>query len=289
MKSINFKVVAASMIAAMLIVGLVVVGASVASGGSAAAAPTTQSATAQAAATPGTSNSTTQPQTDVYYNLYLQNLATSLGVTQGKLTTSMTQAAKDTIAQAVKDGKLTQAQADSLNQRIDQMALNGQYGFEGFGHGPGFGGPGFGGHGEGAPISSTTMSNVETAVAAKLGLTSAQLTTDFQSGQTIATLAASKNVALADIKTTIINTVKPDLDAAVKAGTLTQAQEDSIVQNIQNDTFTHPGLGIGGPGRGGFGGPGGSGGPDNDNDGTNGGTNNTSPAPAATPGTGNTN
>ncbi len=289
MKSINFKVVAASMVAAMLIVGLVVVGASVASGGSAAAAPAAQSATAQAAATPGTS--TAQPQTDVYYNLYLQNLATSLGVSQGKLTTSMTQAAKDSIAQAVKDGKLTQAQADSLNQRVDQMALNGQYGFEGIGRGHGDGGPGFGGHGDGAPISSTTMSNVETAVAAKLGLTSAQLTTDFQNGQTIATLAASKNVALADIKTTIINTVKPDLDAAVKAGTLTQAQEDSIIQNIQNDTFTHPGLGIDGPGRGGFGGPGfgGPGGPDNDNDGTNVGTNNTSPAPATTPGTGNTN
>ncbi len=299
MKSINFKIVAASMIAAMLIVGLVVVGASVASGGSAAAA--TQSATAQAVATPGTSNSTTQPPTDVYYNLYLQNLATTLGVSQSKLTTSMTQAAKDSITQAVKDGKLTQAQADSLNQRIDQMALNGRYGFEGVGHGPGMGGPGFGGNGfdgPGGPISSTTMSKVEAAVAAQLGLTSAQLTTDFQNGQTIADLAKSKNIALADIKTTIINTVKPDLDTAVKAATLTQAQEDSIIQRIQNDTFTHPGIGFGfggrghgGPGFGGRGGPG-FGGPDSDNDNgssNNGGTNNTAPAPAATPGTGSTN
>jgi hypothetical protein len=286
-KSINFKIVAASLTVTTLIVALVVVGASIASGGSAAAAPTAQSATAQAAATPGTS--APQPQPDVYYNLYLQKLATDLGVSQGKLTQSMTQAAKDTIAQAVKDGKLTQAQADSLNQRIDQMAQNGFYGFEGIGHGPGFGGHDFGG--PGGPISSTTMSKVEAAVAAKLGLTSAQLTADFQNGQTLADLAKSQNVALADIKTIIINTVKPDLDAAVKAGTLTQAQEDSIIQRIQNDSFTHPGLGIDGPGRGhggpGFGGPGGPGGPDNDNDYGN--TNNTNPAPAATPSSGSTN
>ncbi len=294
MQGINFKVVVTSALATMFIAALIVVAAAQ-TGGRASAAGTAAVA-AQAAATPSTGSGSTngstnpapaQPQADTYYNLYLQNLATNLGVSQGKLTSGMTQAAKDTIAQAVKDGKLTQAQADQLDTQIDNMAANGIYGYNGFGHGPGMGGPGMGGPGRdgfgpGAPISSTTMSNVETAVASKLGLTVAQMHTDFQNGQTIADLAQAANVNLADIKTIIINTIKPDLDAAVKAGNMTQAQEDSFIQNIQNDTFTHPGLLMGGGrGHGGFG-PGGPGAPnDNDSD-DNGSTTTPSVTPSGT-------
>lgn len=302
MQGINFKVVVTSALATMFIAALIVVAAAQ-TGGSASAASVSAATTAQAAATPSTGSGSTngsanpapaQPQADTYYNLYLQNLATNLGVSQDKLTSGMTQAAKDTIAQAVKDGKLTQAQADQLDTQIDNMAANGIYGYNGFGHDPGMGGPGMGGPGKdgfgpGAPISSTTMSNVETAVANKLGLTVAQMHTDFQNGQTIADLAKAANVNLADIKTIIINTIKPDLDAAVKAGNMTQAQEDSFIQNIQNDTFTHPGLLMGGGrGHGGFG-PGGPGVNDNDSD-DNGGTGNGSTnTPSATPVSGNTN
>jgi hypothetical protein len=133
------------------------------------------------------------------------------------------------------------------------------------------------------------MPKVTQAVADKLGITTTELMTDLKNGQTLADIAKSKNVNVADLKTTIINTVKPDLDAAVKNGTLTQAQEDSIIQRIQNDTFTHPGLGFGfgERGKGGHGGPGfGSpGGNDNDSDDNN----SASPSPTATPGSGNTN
>lgn len=315
MKSIDFRVVTASLAATLLIIALVVVAASQTGGGTVAASQTSnpvvaaqgqntdysaavpaQGATTQSSATPGTSKpSQTMTDTNKYYNLYLQNLATDLGVSKDKLTSSMVQAEKDTITQAVKDGKLTQAQADNLDKRIDDMAANGNYGgFEGLGRGfggplmggPGMGGPMMGGPGKGAPEIGQAMQAAMQAVATKLGLTTQQLMTDLKT-QTLADLAKSKNVTVDDLKTTIVNAVKPILDTAVKNGSLTQTQEDTIINGIQNADFTKKGLGFGmgfGPG-GGFG-PGRMGhrgfGPVGNDD-------NNSPAPSATPGSGNSN
>ena len=303
MKKYKLLVIASSFTAVLLLGALMLIAAMQTGGGTAAAS---QAQTVNQAQTisnqgqttnPGTTNpnttnpgTTTKPMTDTnsyYYNLYLQNLSTNLGVSKDKLTQSMVQAEKDTIAQAVKDGKLTQAQADGLNQRIDAMAKNGQYGFGGLG-GPGFGfgprgGMGMRG-GPGMGALGGVMQQVVTAVANKLGITTSVLMTDLKT-QTLAQIAQSKNVSVADLKTVIINTVKPTLDAAVKAGKLTQAQEDSIIQGIQNADFTQRGFGFGfGPGGfGGFGhrgfGPGGPGfgGPGNDNDNNNGSPNTTTP------------
>ena len=221
-------------IAALLLLGsLVVISAAQTTGGSSS----TQNAPASATTTPGTTApSTTKGQ---YYNLYLQSLSTNLGVSKDKLTQSMVQAQKDTIAQAVKDGKLTQAQANKLDTRIDAMAQKGIYGFTGLGakH-----------HAKANKDNSAlrgVMTQVTSAVANKLGISVDQLKSDLKSGQTLAQIAQSKNVSVADLKTTIVNTVKPTLDTAVKAGTLTQAQEDKVIQRIQNADFTKKGLGLG--------------------------------------------
>jgi membrane-associated protease RseP (regulator of RpoE activity) len=66
---------------------------------------------------------------------YLQSLATHLNTTVDNLKAAGKAAAKDMVAQALKDGKLTQDQANTLNQRIDQA--NGNC-FGGFGFGRGF-------------------------------------------------------------------------------------------------------------------------------------------------------
>ncbi|PZR97229.1 MAG: hypothetical protein DLM69_09920 [Candidatus Chloroheliales bacterium] len=283
MNKFNRTVILGSIAAAILLVSLVVIAAAQIGGSSAAASQPqnavtqAQNVAAQANATPGTSTSKPITDTNTYYNIYLQNLANNLGVSKDKLTQSMVQAAKDTITQAVKDGKLTQAQADSLNQRIDQMAQNGRYGFEGFGRGFGPMGKGgmMGGPGKGAPVIGQVMQQAIQAVATKLGITTSELMTDLKSGQTLADIAKSKNVSVADLKTAIINAIKPTLDTAVKNGTLTQAQEDSIIQRIQSADFTKKGFGFGfGPGgfgHRGFGGPGNSNpGNGNPGNGTNG-------------------
>jgi Protein of unknown function (DUF2680) len=268
MNKFNRTAIFGSIAAVILLVSLVVIAAAQTGGGSTAASQPQSATTAgqnaanQANPTPGTSTSKPMTDTNTYYNIYLQNLANDLGVSKDKLTGSMVQAEKDTIAQAVKDGKLTQAQADSINQRIDAMAKNGQYGFGGLG-GPGFGfGPRGGMRMPGGPgmgVLGGVMQQVVTALANKLGITTSELMTDLKT-QTLAQIAQSKNVSVSDLKTTIINTIKPTLDQAVKAGKLTQAQEDSIIQRIQNADLTKKGFGFGfGPGgfgHRGIGGPG---------------------------------
>jgi hypothetical protein len=67
---------------------------------------------------------------------YLQSLATHLNTTVDNLKAAGKAAAKDMVAQALKDGKLTQDQANTLNQRIDQAQGNcfgglGRFGFFG--------------------------------------------------------------------------------------------------------------------------------------------------------------
>ena len=71
---------------------------------------------------------------------FMQALATHLGVTVDKLTQASKDASKDLIDQAVKDGRLTQDQANQAKQRIDQAQGACAFGhFGGFGRGP-FGG-----------------------------------------------------------------------------------------------------------------------------------------------------
>src|SRR5258708_6656474 len=61
---------------------------------------------------------------------YLQSLATHLNTTVDNLKSAGKAAAKDMVAQALKDGKLTQDQATAANQRIEQAQGNCFGGFD---------------------------------------------------------------------------------------------------------------------------------------------------------------
>ena len=76
-----------------------------------------------------------------YHQVYLSKLAQLLGVDQAKLESSMTQAQSQTLDQAVKDGRLTQQQADWMKQHMQQAQQGGA------GFGPGMMRGGFGGRG----------------------------------------------------------------------------------------------------------------------------------------------
>ena len=83
------------------------------------------------------------------------------------------------------------------------------------GHGPG----GFGGRNE--AVSDTSVA------AAAIGISEADLTTALSSGQTIAALAKAHDVDVQKVIDALVADGQSELAAAVKAGTLTQAQADA--------------------------------------------------------------
>src|SRR3954452_10516796 len=135
---------------------------------------------------------------------------------------------KNALAGLVKDGTLTQAQADKVATTLDQKLPQG----------------GHGGHGFGRP-------NLDTAASA-LGMTEDQLGQQLQSGKSLADVAKSKNVSVNTLLSKLVTAAQNDLAAAVKAGRLTQAQADSLKTDLQariTEMVNRQGFGRGGHGR----------------------------------------
>ena len=71
-----------------------------------------------------------------------------------------------------------------------------------------------------------------------LGLDSAQIAEQRQDGKSLAAIAKTKSVDEAKLVETIITDRKAQLDARVKAGTLTQSQEDLMLERMQAQVKT---------------------------------------------------
>ncbi len=262
MKSINLKVVGS--VVAVTFVAIATAAFLIVQPGAAAATPASivgqASTIAQVGASPTASTGSSaatpsaKPQGDFqqYADLYQQKLADGVGVSKDKLATAQKDASKAVVAQMVKDGKLSQAQADALNLRID--AGTGEGFFGGHGMGRGMDDPGMMGRGGMMGGMMGEMSKVVAAVAAKLGLTSEQLLSEMRGGKSLLAIAKEKNISEADLKATIVATLKPILDQAVKDSKLTQAQEDATLKQVQDADLSKGfgfGLrGMGGPGMG---------------------------------------
>src|SRR6185503_2285093 len=101
-----------------------------------------------------------------------------------------------------------------LTQRATDQ-VNGSFGGGKGDHGPG----GFGGHNE--AVSDTSV------VAKAIGISEADLLAALQGGQTVADVAKAHNVELQVVIDALVADGQAELDAAVKAGTITQAQADA--------------------------------------------------------------
>ncbi len=172
-------------------------------------------------ATPPAQTATPPAQTQAkanYQNVFLDKLAADLGTTTDKLKSAFTQARNDTVDQEVKDGKLTQQQADRIKANTNA--------------GPGFGFRGFpGGERRGERgIGFMGGGQEQAAIAKALGMTQQDLANQLHSGKTLAQLAQGKEQA---VKDAIVNTIKPRLDQAVKNGRMTQDQENQRIDQIQ--------------------------------------------------------
>lgn len=170
-----------------------------------------------------------------YATYFLEHFASHLGLSTDQVKTAYTDAYNETIDQMVKDGKLTQTEADALKQKVSQGVANGA--LPGFG--PGFHGKGGFDGGFGMGPGRMGMMNLGPAEFAKaLGMTQADLVTELQAGKSIADVAKEKNVDINKVKETVLADYKASLDTAVKDGKITQAQADTFYQNYSQKLDT---------------------------------------------------
>ncbi len=161
-----------------------------------------------------------------YCQQYLQDLAKRLNVPVSTLEQDQKAAKEDILAQLVKDGKLTQAQADAIKQRLEShQACSGK-------------GHLWGDRGILRQTFKKYASTLLTNVASGLHLSASQLQSDLQNGQTLSQVASAQKVSESQLHTIVLNAIQSTLDKARQAGDITQSQETAFLQFLQK----HPGL-----------------------------------------------
>jgi hypothetical protein len=118
---------------------------------------------------------------------------------------------KDALAGLVKNGTINQSQADKVASTLATTIPD----------------RGFGGHhGGGRGVDLDTAAGV-------IGVTTDQLQTQLQAGKTLAQIAQTKGISQTTLVSKLVTAEKADIAAKVKAGTLTQAQANSLVAGLQ--------------------------------------------------------
>jgi hypothetical protein len=193
--------------------------------------------------------SETDLQTALQAGKSIADIATEQGVTLDSVVEAIVTEQTTKLAQAVTDGKLTQAEADAriaeLREKLPEM-LSMTRPVDGLGLGKG---PGFGGGMRGAGLAT---------LAATLNLSEEDLQTALET-KSVAALATEQGIALQTVIDAIVAERSTALAQAVTAGKLTQAQADAQLARLaemlpeQLNQIHTPGLGghHAGHGRGG--------------------------------------
>lgn len=204
-KNIFFVIGGVALLAIGLLVGAFFAGPLIASAASGSNSPATTATTG----------------TNTYCTQYQQNLANELHIPVSTLQQDQKTAIDDTINQMVKDGKLTQTQANTLEARVNaHQACTGKAN----------------------PVSRFVTSqflqkyrgDIENSIASGLHLTTAQLTTQLQSGKSLSQIATAQHVSATQLQTIVTNAVQSALNKAVSNGDLTQAQATSYAQMMKS-------------------------------------------------------
>ena len=153
----------------------------------------------------------------------LSDAAKRLDVTPQRLRDALGAAQDAQLDRAVKNGRLTQAQADELKERrrADGRVLG--FGLRGRHGGRGPGGPGMRLGGDG---------DVLAAVAKALGVSRDELHEQLHDGRSIADVAKAHGKDLDDVKAAAKAAVTKELARAVEDGRLTDAQRDRMVEHL---------------------------------------------------------
>lgn len=177
-------------------------------------------------------------------------LASKLGVNADDLKSKAVEARKEMIDQAVKDGRITQAQADAIKQRIDANSViapiplprsgnqpggNGQNGRPGRGTLPWFGnGNGMPGFGNGFPGGMFGHGGIGgglqelEAIAKVVKLEPKALVEQLSQGKTLADIAKAQGVDEATVKQAIIDFRKAQIDQQLSLGLISEVQANEL-------------------------------------------------------------
>jgi ribosomal protein S20 len=181
----------------------------------------------------GAAYAATQTQTNPRQAL-LNDVAKRLNVSPSQLRSAFQGALLDRLNAAVKAGRITQAQADRLKQRIEQGALPlGGFGHRGFwreGRGPGgrFGPAGPGGQ---LGLAGTLFGPFD-AAAKYLGLSRGQLLSELRGGKTLAQIAQAQGKSVSGLEQALVSAQTARLDRAVAKGELTKGEEQRRLSRL---------------------------------------------------------
>jgi hypothetical protein len=151
---------------------------------------------------------------------FMKHFAVEIGKSQAEINTAFQKAIADTLADEVKSGQITQAQADAIKKKLagqTPCTLPSTVGRPG---------------GDKTALGAV-MQQYLAAAAAALGLTQTQLQADLKSGQSLSQVAAAQHVSEADFRTRLIANLKPALDQAVADKKISAAQEQTIINRLQ--------------------------------------------------------
>lgn len=152
-------------------------------------------------------------------DVFWSALAAKLNVSVDNLKAAFRDAAKAVVAQLVKDGKLTQTQADKLNQRIDKLPLKGM---------PLPILPQRKGPTPQQRIAAAASRLMLDTAANTLGMSSSDLQGELRDGLTLAEIAQQKGIDLSKLKTAMLAAANTRIDEAVKNGRLTPDKANEL-------------------------------------------------------------
>lgn len=157
---------------------------------------------------------------------YLNDVASRLGVSESNLEQALIGAAGSTIDQAVKDGKITSDMAAFLKGRLSALQSPLCDSLPAAGKAGPFGGA----------ARALNPGTLLDAAAGALHETRQDLLTEIgalKAGENLKTIAQKHNVDYATVEKAVVDAARSQLDAAVKAGTVTQAQENAFLSSLQ--------------------------------------------------------
>ena len=153
--------------------------------------------------------------------VFFDKLAARLGIGKDRLEASFKEAAKDAIDQGAQTGYLTATQATRLKEKVER----GRQDF-------------FQQSWSWSIRRRRRMDAILAAVANRLGMSVSELENQLEADKSLADLARERGMSEADLRQTVLNAVKPQLDQSVKDGKIAPKFAEFVIHRIEGTEVT---------------------------------------------------